>query len=68
MASIKAITGLNTVVKNLTKAKKNIAAGVGRGLKKGGLHLQRKSKNAHVAGTTDYVVAFVHLLSRQGSK
>ena len=44
MAEIVKITGINTVIRNLTKAKKNIAAGVGRGLKKGGLHLQRKSQ------------------------
>jgi len=43
MAEIVKITGINTVIRNLTKAKKNIATGVGRGLKKGGLHLKRKS-------------------------
>ena len=44
MAAIKTVTGLNTVLRNLTSAKKNLAAGIARGLKKGGLHLQRKSQ------------------------
>lgn len=44
MAKICKITGLNTVIRNLTKSKKVLGTGVARGLKKGGLHLQRKSQ------------------------
>ena len=44
MAKILKITGLNTVIRNLTKAKGTIGTGVGRGLMKGGLHLQKKSQ------------------------
>ena len=44
MAKILAIKGISTVMRNLGRAKGTIAAGVGRGLMKGGLHLQRKSE------------------------
>ncbi len=44
MARIKKIKGLNIVIRNLTKAKGVLGRGVARGLKKGGLHLQRKSQ------------------------
>jgi len=44
MARIKKITGLNIVIRNLTKAKGVLGSGIARGLKKGGLHLQRKSQ------------------------
>lgn len=44
MAMIKAVSGINTVIRNLTKAKGNLAAGTARGLKQGGLHLQRVSQ------------------------
>jgi hypothetical protein len=37
------VTGINTVIRNLTKSKAKIASGVGRGLKKGGKFLQKKS-------------------------
>ena len=43
MAKILKITGINTVIRNLGKAKGVLGTGVARGLKKGGLHLQRKS-------------------------
>jgi len=43
MAKLTNIRGLSTVLSNLKKAKTNLASGVGRGLKKGGLHLQKKS-------------------------
>ncbi len=39
MAKLTNVTGLNSVLQNLSKAKTVLAAGVGRGLKKGGLHL-----------------------------
>lgn len=38
------LKGMNTVIRNLMKSKKTIAVGVARGLKQGGLHLQRKSQ------------------------
>jgi len=41
---IKKITGLNIVIRNLTKAKGVLGRDIARGLKKGGLHLQRKSQ------------------------
>jgi len=44
MARLTHIKGLNTVLGNLRRAKNVVASGVGRGLKKGGLHLQRKSQ------------------------
>jgi len=44
MATIKAVSGINTVIRNLTKAKGNLAAGTGRGLYLGGKHLQRVSQ------------------------
>ena len=44
MAAIKKISGLNIVIRNLTKAKGVLGRDIARGLKKGGLHLQRKSQ------------------------
>lgn len=41
MAKLANISGLNKVLQNLKTAKTTIARGVGRGLKKGGLHLLR---------------------------
>ena len=38
-----AIQGLNKVISNLKKAKGTIGRDIGRGLKRGGLYLQRKS-------------------------
>lgn len=43
MAKLTNIKGLSAVLDNLKKVKDNVAGDVGRGLKKGGLHLQRKS-------------------------
>ena len=45
MAKILQVTGINVVMRNLAKAKGKIGVGVARGLKKGGLHLQRKSQD-----------------------
>ncbi len=45
MATLKSVTGMNTILRNMGKAKKTFAAGVGRGLMMGGLHLQRKSQD-----------------------
>lgn len=39
MAKLTNISGLDKVLRNLGKVKGDIAAGVGRGLKRGGLHL-----------------------------
>ena len=44
MAKIKKITGLNIVIRNMTKAKGVLGRDVARGLKKGGLYLQKKSQ------------------------
>ena len=41
MAKLTNVTGVKNVLQNLTAAKKVIAVKVGRGLKKGGLHLLR---------------------------
>ena len=45
MANIVAISGLNTVIRNITKSKASLAKGVARGLKKGGHYLQAKSQD-----------------------
>ena len=37
------VTGINTVIKNMTKSKKVLGSAVARGLKKGGIHLLKKS-------------------------
>lgn len=44
MAKLTQMTGVNDFLRNLSMAKDVIAAKVSRGLKKGGLHLQRKSQ------------------------
>lgn len=44
MAKVSGIKGLPQVLSNLKRAGKKVAAGVERGLKKGGLHLQRCSQ------------------------
>ena len=44
MADVLKITGMNTIIRNLTKTKVRLGRDVARGLKKGGLHLQRVSQ------------------------
>ena len=44
MARIKKITGLNVVIRNMTKAKGVLGRDIARGLMKGGLYLQKKSQ------------------------
>lgn len=44
MARLTHVTGLSDVIRNMRSAKGAFAAGTGRGLKKGGLHLQAKSE------------------------
>lgn len=44
MARLVTITGVDTVIRNLTKAGSKLAAGTAKGLKRGGLFLQRESQ------------------------
>jgi len=44
MAKLVKITGINTVIRNITKAGNVLGKDIARGLKMGGLHLQAKSQ------------------------
>ena len=44
MARVASISGIDAIIRNLKRADAQIARGVARGLKKGGLLLQRKSQ------------------------
>jgi len=53
VASMIKITGMSRVLSNLKKSKLTIAVGVARGLKQGGLFLQRESQKIVPVDTTN---------------